>query len=44
MTEHFLWVASDSWGTKREPINSNDLVAQSAITFSPKFYEIKGKF
>ncbi len=41
LTEHFLWVASDGWGTKREPIASNHLAAQSAITFSPKFYEIK---
>jgi hypothetical protein len=34
-------VASDGWGTKREPISSNHVAAESAITFSPKFYEIK---
>ncbi len=40
MTGHFLWVASDSWGTKKESINSNDLAAEGAITFLPKSYEI----
>lgn len=43
MTGHFLWVASDSWGTKKESIDSNDEVAEGAITFSPKSYEIKGE-
>lgn len=42
MTGHFLWVASDSWGTKKESINSNDLAAEGAITFSPKSYKISG--
>lgn len=42
MTGHFLWVASDSWGTKKESIDSNDEVAEGAITFSPKSYQIKG--
>ncbi|CAF0920190.1 unnamed protein product [Brachionus calyciflorus] len=41
MTGHFLWIASDSWGTKKESISSNDLAAQGAITFSPKSFEIK---
>ena len=43
MTGHFYWIASDSWGTKRESINSNDLAAEGAITFSPKSYEVKRK-
>ena len=43
MTGHFYWIASDSWGTKKESINSNDLAAEGAITFSPKSYEIKRK-
>jgi hypothetical protein len=41
MTGHFLWIASDSWGTKKESIGSNNLVAEGAITFLPKSYEIK---
>nr|QVK45749.1 G protein-coupled receptor [Proales similis] len=41
MTGHFLWVASDGWGTKQESINSNDQAAEGAITFLPKSYEIK---
>lgn len=41
LTDHFLWVASDGWGTKREPINSNDEAAEGAITFSPKFYRVQ---
>jgi len=42
-TDYFLWIASDSWGTKKESIGSYEQVAESAITFAPKFYEIKGK-
>ena len=41
MTKHFLWVASDSWGTKMESIDSNNLAAEGAITFLPKSYEIR---
>lgn len=44
MTGHFLWIASDSWGTKKESISTNDLAAEGAITFSPKSFEIKGIF
>ncbi len=43
-TDYFLWVASDSWGTKKDSIYSNEQAAESAITFSPKFYEIKGNY
>ncbi len=42
MTGHFLWVASDSWGTKKASVNSNDLAAEGAITFSPKSYQVRG--
>jgi hypothetical protein len=42
MTGHFLWVASDSWGTKRESVNSNELAAEGAITFSPKTFILQG--
>ncbi len=41
-TDYFLWIASDSWGTKKESIGSYEQIAESAITFAPKFYEIKG--
>lgn len=40
MTGHFLWIASDSWGTKKEPVSSNSLTAEGAITFSPKSYQL----
>ena len=43
MTGHFLWVASDSWGTKKEPVSSNSLTAEGAITFSPKSYQLTRK-
>jgi hypothetical protein len=42
LTDHFLWVASDGWGTKKESVQSNERAAEGAITFSPKSYEIKG--
>jgi hypothetical protein len=42
MTGHFLWVASDSWGTKKESVSSNNLAAEGAITFSPKSFNIRG--
>lgn len=41
MTRHFLWIASDSWGTKIESIRNNNLAAEGAITFSPKSFVIK---
>ncbi|RMZ94928.1 metabotropic glutamate receptor 8-like isoform X1, partial [Brachionus plicatilis] len=41
MTRHFLWIASDSWGTKIESIRSNNLAAEGAITFAPKSFIIK---
>jgi hypothetical protein len=44
LTDYFLWVASDGWGTKKGAISANNQAAESAITFSPKFYEIKGIF
>jgi hypothetical protein len=42
MTGHFLWVASDSWGTKKASVSSNDLAAEGAITFAPKSFQING--
>lgn len=41
LTNHFIWIASDSWGTKKETVYGNEQVAEGAITFSPKSYEVK---
>ncbi len=43
LSDNFLFVASDSWGTKKESIDSFDSVAEGTITFAPKSYEIKSK-
>ena len=43
LSDHFLFVASDSWGTKKESIHSLDSVAEGTITFAPKTYQIEGR-
>ncbi|XP_068442385.1 glutamate receptor, metabotropic 8a isoform X2 [Clinocottus analis] len=35
-TGHFLWVGSDSWGSKISPVIGQERVAQGAITILPK--------
>uniref|UniRef100_A0A3B5BEJ0 Glutamate metabotropic receptor 8 n=1 Tax=Stegastes partitus TaxID=144197 RepID=A0A3B5BEJ0_9TELE len=35
-TGHFLWVGSDSWGSKISPVISQERVAEGAITILPK--------
>ncbi|KAL0962669.1 hypothetical protein UPYG_G00343730 [Umbra pygmaea] len=35
-TGHFLWVASDSWGSKISPVIGQEKVAEGAITIMPK--------
>uniref|UniRef100_A0A8C8E0N0 Glutamate receptor, metabotropic 8a n=1 Tax=Oryzias sinensis TaxID=183150 RepID=A0A8C8E0N0_9TELE len=35
-TGHFLWVASDSWGSKISPVIGQERVAEGAITILPK--------
>ncbi|KAK1789950.1 hypothetical protein P4O66_002270 [Electrophorus voltai] len=35
-TGHFLWVGSDSWGSKISPVVQQELVAEGAITILPK--------
>ncbi|XP_019737345.1 metabotropic glutamate receptor 8-like isoform X2 [Hippocampus comes] len=36
LTGHFLWVGSDSWGTKISPVLHQEPVAQGAVTILPK--------
>ncbi|KAM8764080.1 LOW QUALITY PROTEIN: metabotropic glutamate receptor 6 [Rhynchonycteris naso] len=42
LTGHFLWVGSDSWGTKISPILNLEDVAVGAITILPKRASIDG--
>ncbi|KAK3558400.1 hypothetical protein QTP86_018004 [Hemibagrus guttatus] len=35
-TNHFLWVGSDSWGSKISPVYQQEKVAEGAITILPK--------
>ncbi|XP_004615406.2 metabotropic glutamate receptor 6 [Sorex araneus] len=42
LTNHFLWVGSDSWGAKTAPILHLEDVAQGAITVLPKRASIDG--
>ncbi|KAM9327041.1 metabotropic glutamate receptor 7 [Gastrophryne carolinensis] len=39
---HFIWVGSDSWGTKLSPISHLEEVAEGAITILPKRATIEG--
>lgn len=43
MTGHFLWVGSDSWGSKISPVVQQELVAEGAITILPKRASVDGK-
>lgn len=43
LTGHFLWVGSDSWGSKISPILNLEEVAVGAITILPKRASIDGK-
>ncbi|KAK9406087.1 GRM7: Metabotropic glutamate receptor 7 [Crotalus adamanteus] len=40
---HFLWVASDTWGSKMTPVIQQEDVAEGAITILPKRATIEGK-
>lgn len=42
-TGHFLWVGSDSWGSKISPVVQQESVAEGAITILPKRASIEGK-
>nr|XP_033782567.1 metabotropic glutamate receptor 7 isoform X1 [Geotrypetes seraphini] len=39
---HFLWVGSDSWGSKLNPLSVYEKVAEGAITILPKRATIEG--
>lgn len=40
LSKNFLFIASDGWGTKKEHVLTNSIVAEGAISFSPKSYII----
>ncbi|KAM4612458.1 metabotropic glutamate receptor 6-like [Discoglossus pictus] len=41
-TGHFLWVGSDSWGSKTSPVLNLEEVAEGAVTILPKRASIDG--
>ncbi|XP_062914238.1 metabotropic glutamate receptor 8-like isoform X2 [Mobula hypostoma] len=41
-TKHFLWVASDSWGSKVAPVHLQEDVAEGAVTILPKRASVEG--
>ncbi|XP_075041688.1 metabotropic glutamate receptor 6-like isoform X2 [Mixophyes fleayi] len=41
-TGHFLWVGSDSWGSKTSPVLGLEEVAEGAVTILPKRASIDG--
>ena len=43
LTGHFLWVGSDSWGSKISPVVQQEQVAEGAITILPKRASVDGE-
>ncbi len=43
-TGHFLWVGSDSWGSKISPVIQQERVAEGAITILPKRATVEGTY
>uniref|UniRef100_H3A2R3 Glutamate metabotropic receptor 4 n=1 Tax=Latimeria chalumnae TaxID=7897 RepID=H3A2R3_LATCH len=41
-TGHFLWVGSDSWGSKITPVLHQELTAEGAVTILPKRMSVRG--
>lgn len=41
---HFLWVGSDSWGSKINPLHQHEDIAEGAITIQPKRATVEGMF
>nr|XP_046221600.1 metabotropic glutamate receptor 4-like isoform X1 [Oncorhynchus gorbuscha] len=41
-TGHFIWVGSDSWGSKISPILNQEEMAEGAVTILPKRQPIRG--
>ncbi|XP_026878931.1 metabotropic glutamate receptor 4 isoform X1 [Electrophorus electricus] len=42
LTGHFLWVGSDSWGSKISPVLHQEEMAEGAVTILPRRQSIKG--
>ncbi|XP_060036769.1 metabotropic glutamate receptor 7 isoform X2 [Erinaceus europaeus] len=40
---HFLWVGSDSWGSKVNPLHQHEDIAEGAITIQPKRATVEGQ-
>lgn len=40
---HFLWVGSDSWGSKINPLYQHEDIAEGAITIQPKRATVEGR-
>ncbi|XP_037656760.1 metabotropic glutamate receptor 7 isoform X4 [Choloepus didactylus] len=40
---HFLWVGSDSWGSKINPLHQHEDIAEGAITIQPKRATVEGQ-
>lgn len=41
-TGHFMWVGSDSWGSKISPVLQQEEVAEGAITILPRRASVRG--
>lgn len=41
-TGHFIWVGSDSWGSKISPVEHQEEMAEGAVTILPKRQSIRG--
>ncbi|XP_035237698.1 metabotropic glutamate receptor 4-like isoform X2 [Anguilla anguilla] len=41
-TGHFLWVGSDSWGSKISPVLHQEEMAEGAVTILPKRMSVRG--
>lgn len=41
---HFLWIGSDSWGSKIAPVYQQEEIAEGAVTILPKRASIDGKY
>ncbi|XP_061582871.1 metabotropic glutamate receptor 4-like [Cololabis saira] len=41
-TGHFIWVGSDSWGSKISPVVQQEAMAEGAVTILPKRQSIRG--
>lgn len=43
-TGHFIWMGSDSWGSKIAPVLHLEEVAEGSVTILPKRVSVKGKW